>query len=252
MTGIKRLFYDIETSPNIVFSWRTGSKIFIDHSNIIQERAIICICYKWENKGKVYSLTWDNGSDKKLLKQFIEVISEADELVAHNGDKFDLRWINARTLIHGFDPIPHHKTVDTLKIARKHFYLNSNKLDYLSNLLLGEGKINTDFSLWKEVCLNKSDKALSSMVKYCKRDVELLERVYRKLINYDLPSTHVGVLNGLDRWTCPYCGSDEVKLSKTRPTPKGILQRQMQCKKCARYYSVCDSVYKDYLVAKEG
>lgn len=34
MTGFKRLFFDIETSPNIVFSWNIGRDISIDYENI--------------------------------------------------------------------------------------------------------------------------------------------------------------------------------------------------------------------------
>jgi hypothetical protein len=55
----KRLFFDIETSPNIGFFWQSGYKLNISYNNIITERAIICICYKWEGDEKLYSLNWD-------------------------------------------------------------------------------------------------------------------------------------------------------------------------------------------------
>ena len=48
-----RLFFDIETSPNIGFFWQSGYKLQVPYTNIIKERAIICICYKWENDKKV-------------------------------------------------------------------------------------------------------------------------------------------------------------------------------------------------------
>ena len=54
--GFKRLFYDIETSPNIGFFWGAGYKVNISHDNIIKERAIICICYKWEGQDTVHSI----------------------------------------------------------------------------------------------------------------------------------------------------------------------------------------------------
>lgn len=253
MAGLKRLFYDIETSPNIMFSWRCGGKLFLDSSNIIQERAIICICYKWEHDKKVYSLTWDFGDDRKLLEEFAKVISEADELVAHNGDKFDLRWFNGRSLIHGLPPVPHGKTVDTLKIAQKHFYLNSNRLDYLGKILLGEGKIKTEFDLWKNIVLLNDEQALKDMVRYCKQDVILLQRVWERLREYDKPRTHAAVLatgNSKDRWMCAFCGSDNVKKNKTRATARGTVQHQMNCRDCGRYYSVADSVFAMYLKAK--
>jgi hypothetical protein len=66
MAKIKRLFFDIETSPNVGFFWTAGYKQNISHDNIIKERAIICICYKWAGEDKIYSLTWDkNQNDKK-------------------------------------------------------------------------------------------------------------------------------------------------------------------------------------------
>jgi hypothetical protein len=43
--GFKRLFYDIETSPNIGFFWSSSYKANIPHDNIIKERAVICICW---------------------------------------------------------------------------------------------------------------------------------------------------------------------------------------------------------------
>lgn len=248
-SSIRRLFWDIETSPNMVFSWRCGGKIFIGPDSIIKERAIICVCYKWEGSKKVHHLTWNNGDDKELVKAFAPVIEEADELVAHNGDKFDLRWFNGRCLIHGMDPIPQVKTVDTLKIARKHFYLNSNRLDYISKLLFGNGKTNTDFDLWKNIVLNNDEKAMKKMVKYCKNDVIILEKVWDKLRDYAAPATHAAVVesgNPADRWMCAHCGSDNVIKSKTRITAKGDRQHQMKCNDCGRYYSIANSVFNWY------
>lgn len=250
--GVKRLFWDIETSPNIVFSWRIGGKIYLDHNNIIKERAVICICYRWEGASKTHSLIWDNGDDSKMLNEFSEVISDADEMVAHNGDSFDLRWFNARRLINGLEPVPEPKTVDTLKMARKHFALNSNRLDYLGKLLFGTGKIKTDFDLWKSV-VDNDEKALNKMVKYCKKDVVLLEHVWNKLRDYDTPKTHAAVLASgdiRDRWMCPHCGSDHVKKSKTRVTARGIKQHQMNCLECSRYYSIANNVFTWYLENK--
>jgi hypothetical protein len=250
MPDIKRLFWDLETSPNVMFSWRAGYKINLSHDNIIQERAIICVCYKWEEEDDVHCIEWKKGNDKQLVKQFSKIILEADEIVAHNGNKFDLKWFNTRNLIHNLPPIPQYKTVDTLTIARKHFYLNSNRLDYLGKILLNEGKIDVPYDLWKRICLHHEPSAMEEMVRYCKKDVELLERVWKKLSAYDAPKSHTGVLRGLERWTCPHCGSENVKVSKTIVTSKGITQKQMKCGSCHRYYSIAQKVWRDYLVAK--
>jgi hypothetical protein len=236
-----------------MFSWRCGSKIRLDHDNIIQERAIICICWKWEDQKTVHSLSWDNGDDREMVEKFAEVVERADEMVAHNGDRFDLRWFNGRHLIHGLDPIPPAKTVDTLKMARKHFYLNSNRLDYLGKILLGEGKIETGFGLWRKIVLDNDAKAMADMVRYCKKDVELLERVWGRLSEYEAPKTHAAVFetgDAKDRWKCPRCASDNVKKSKTCTTAKGSVQHQMKCNECGKYYSIADAVFNHYLRKK--
>ena len=201
----KVLIWDIETSPNIGFFWRPGYKVTLTHDNILKERAIICICWKWAGERKVHHLTWDkNQCDKKMVKEFLKVAKEADELVAHNGDHFDMKWFNTRVLFHELGPVPQWKTVDTLKIARKYFNFNSNRLDYLGKFLFGEGKISTSFNLWYDICINNCPTAMDKMVKYCKQDVRLLEKVWKELEPYSTVKSHVGVANGLPKWTCPF------------------------------------------------
>jgi len=252
--GVKRLFWDIETSPNIVLSWNCGYKLTIQPQNIVQERAIICICYKWEGDKKVHSLEWDRGDDKGLLKRFSKIAEESDEMVAHNGDWFDLKWFNARCLVHGIPPVPSIKTVDTLKIAKRHFYFNSNRLDYIAKLLFGNGngKTKTDYEMWKKITLENDPKALKKMVKYCKNDVVILERVWQKLRDYEVPATHAAVNatgDFKDRWMCAHCGSSHVRKSKTMVTAKGMVKHQMKCNDCGRYYSIANNVFKWYLEA---
>jgi DNA polymerase elongation subunit (family B) len=134
-TKRRRLFFDIETSPNIGLFWEAGYKKNIDYSNIIQERAIICICYKWEEEKEVYSLQWDSKqNDKAMLQKFIEVANLANEMVGHNGDKFDLAWIRTRCLFHKIEMFPNYVTIDTLKIARSKFRFNSNRLNLLEQV----------------------------------------------------------------------------------------------------------------------
>lgn len=141
---VRRLFFDIETSPNTVFTWSVGRKINIDFGNIIQERAVICICWKWEGNASVGSLTWNKGDDKEMLKQFAKMLNSADEIVTHNGDSFDVKWLRTRCLLHGISLNPKFKSIDTLKVARKYFRFNSNRLNYLGQFLgVGQKSIRT-------------------------------------------------------------------------------------------------------------
>jgi predicted RNA-binding Zn-ribbon protein involved in translation (DUF1610 family) len=251
---VKRLFWDIETSPNVMYSWRAGFKLNLGPHLIIKERKVICICWKWEGESEVHALHWDeNQDDKAMLQKFAKVAEEADEMVAHYGDFFDMPWFRTRYIIHGLPPLPAYKTVDTKSWASKYFYFNSNKLDYLGQVLGHGRKLHTEWELWEKV-LAHSRQALCYMVKYCKQDVALLEKVWHSLRFCVAPKTHAGVFSGLSKWTCPSCGSKNVIKSKTRVTAQGNLQHQMHCHnpKCGSYYQIPDSVHQDYLEAKKS
>lgn len=237
-TKRRRLFFDIETSPNIGLFWQAGYKQKIDYDNIIQERSVICICYKWEDEDEVSWLAWDKSRcDKKMLQKFIQVANTANELVAHNGDKFDLPWIRTRCLLHGIDMFPKYNSIDTLKISRQKFRFNSNRLNYIAQFLGIGSKIKTEFNLWKDVLLNNNRSALKTMVEYCQEDVRLLERVYSKLKNHYPHKTHYGVVFGQDRGTCPECGSEDLVRINKRVMASGRVQIQMRCKTCGKIHS---------------
>ena len=240
-TKRRRLFFDIETSPNIGLFWSAGYKQQIDYSNIIEERAIICICYKWEDEKEVYALNWDKKhSDKKMLEQFIEVANQATELVGHNGDKFDLSWIRTRCLFHKINMFPKYVTIDTLKVARSKFRFNSNRLNYIANYLGIGQKIKTEFDLWKSILLHDDPKAMEKMIKYCKMDVILLEKVFKYLNNHIEVKSHYGVLFGTDRGTCPECGSDDIIVNLRRTTATGIKKIMYRCNTCNKYHTKTD------------
>jgi DNA polymerase elongation subunit (family B) len=236
----KRLFFDIETSPNIVASWRVGYNLQIGPENILQERAIICICYKWANESKVHSLTWSKGNDKQMLVDFMKIMNSADEIIGHNSDKFDIRWVKTRALIHGIDHFPQYQTVDTLKLAKGNYLFNSNKLDYIGKVLgVGQKMDAGGFKTWKSIFIDHDQKALDKMVKYCKIDVIRLQQIYEKMNPFTPHKTHVAVALGKTKHDCPNCGSSNVNKVKTRYLATGTTKQQNQCKVCHKYYSFC-------------
>lgn len=250
--SLRRLFFDLETSPNVVLSWRVGRKINIDYDNILKERAVLCAAWKWEGEKTVHHAQWDSEQDDKcVLEPLLEALNSADELVFHNGDRFDLPWVRTRCLFHGIKTMPAYRTVDTLKWARSKFYFNSNRLDYIAKFLGLGAKITTGFGLWKQVVLDKCPEAMRKMVKYCCHDVELLEQVWEKLSQVVPHKTHAGVLAGSDKWSCPFDGSVNVEVSKTRVTAAGTIQYQMRCGDCGRYYTISERAHKDYLEWKK-
>lgn len=249
----KRLFFDIETSYNVAKSWRAGRDITINHSDIIHERAIICVSYKWEGEETVHSLRWNKGDDKELVEKFMKVMDSADELVGHNIDNYDIKFIRTRALLHNINTLPKYVSYDTLKQARKHFALNSNKLDAIARLFGLGGKLKHDgMSMWDDIVLHavlgqgskkKAKKSMNKMVKYCEKDVLLTEEVYNKLRKHTERNIHHGVLNGQSKISCPNCGSENLKLLKTQVTKAGTIKRLMECKDCGEKFFLSNLNY---------
>ena len=248
----RRMFFDIETSPNQMFSWRSGYNLNLGPDNIIKERAIICICWKWENEDKVYHLQWDKDQcDRKMLEQFTDELSKADEVIGHNGDRYDIKWVRTRCLIHRIPFNATVKSLDTLKKARSAFNFNSNKLDYIGKVLGVGQKLETGgFDLWKRICLLNCKESMHKMVTYCKQDVILLEDVFQAMQSYIHQNSHVGVHQGGSKHSCPSCGSEQITLLSSPITKAGTIQRHIECNECKTDYKISNTNWKKYLKGK--
>lgn len=265
--GFKRLYYDIETSPCIGTFWGAAFKTRIEQRQIIQDRAIICISYKWEGEDDVYRLTWDHGNDRQLLEDFVEVADEAHELIAHNGDRFDMPQIRVMCLMYGIDFGPFQRTTDTYRRVKQRFRFHSYKLDAIAEALGCGRKIKTDYDMWKHlaVCVftgNFDDlyyEYLEMMGEYCDEDVRVLERVHQRLFSVIPASTHAGTVMGGYKWQCPHCGSEDVQARKTSEgltkmdhTPSGTPKALMQCRRCNHHYKISNKAYMEFITDRNA
>lgn len=252
MSKINNLYIDIEVSPALAAIWRPGYNISVPHNAVLQEGQIITASWKF-NKGKTEGIMFDFRSDKKLVKTLIEVMAEADQIIGQNHRRFDLKWIRTRALKHRLAMPPKYQTVDTLTLFKRYFNFASNKQDYVSKFLTGDGKLRTDFQLWLDILVNKDKASLEYMLKYNKKDVEDLYDIYNIILPYVESEQHVGVLNGHPKWTCSACGNYNVGHNKERITARGTISHSMKCKeaKCGSYYTISDKDYRDFLKAQK-
>jgi len=246
--SIKRLFFDIETSYYIGWFWQPHWKTRIGAHQIIEPKKIICICYKWQDEDTVHHVKWDaKQDDAKLLKKFVKVLGEADEIVGHNIDKFDIKEFRTRCISAGVLMFPKYRTLDTCTKARKYFNFPSNRLDDIGNFLNVGRKIDVDHSLWDKIIQNKCKKSLHKMIKYCEQDVLLTEEVFTALMPYIDHNTNHAVKLGKDKWYCPECASGKVELSHTDTTKMGYIKRHMKCNECKKFFHISNRTYLRYL-----
>lgn len=210
----KILIFDIETAPLKGYIWRLW-KEDVGPNRMISDWFMLTWSAKWLFDSKVYSAKLTpkevkNEDDKRITTDLWKLIDEADIVVAHNGDKFDIPKINSRFIVNGLNPPSHYKTIDTKKVASKQFGFSSNKLDMLAKTFGFSGKFDTTFELW-ERCMNGEEEALNYMQKYNDQDVILLEEIYLKLRPWIKSHPNVGLYMKLDEPVCSHCGSNKLE-----------------------------------------
>ena len=232
----KILIFDIETSPMKAYVWNRW------HTNVYLEQTIsewFCIAWsaKWLYSNEVIGEVVTpvealKEDDSRIMKKLYELISQADIIVAHNSDKFDIPKINSRFISLGLPPYKPIFSIDTLKVAKKQFGFSSNKLDALAEYFGIPHKLETSFDLWKR-CLNGDVKSLQYMLEYNKMDVKILEEVYLRLRPWIKGHPNIANIYNEDELNCSACGSDKLELLPNQYYYTSVGQYQLyRCKEC--------------------
>lgn len=241
MTGAKVLFIDIETAPILMTSWSMrspqASAVWIERDTFI-----LMFSYKWSHEKQVKTVCLPDFprykrskyDDKDLCGDLHRLLDEANIIVAHNGDAFDIKKINSRLIVNGFDKPSPFKTIDTLKIARAAFKFDSAKLDNIGRYLQEGRKIpNTGAALWRG-CVDGDPKSWRTMRNYGKQDTALLERVYHRLRSW--APHHPDMRLYRDSVGCPTCESTNIQHRGV--AVKLTTRRQgFHCQDCGSWFS---------------
>lgn len=234
----KILILDIEVAPIKAFVYGLWQQnIAIDY--ILEDWFVFSWAAKWAGKKEIMYADVSSRklvqNDEYVCKKIHKLISEADILVGHNSDRFDIKKLNTRFIKHGLDPIPKLQSIDTLKVARRYFKFTSNKLDYIAKFLGIEGKYKskkfTQREMWK-ACYNKDKEAWKENKIYNKQDVEITEKVFDKLKTWDASLNFQAYLQ---KAVC-ICGSEEFKKDGVRYTKQSAFQRY-KCAECGKHYT---------------
>lgn len=237
-TDPKVLTLDIETAPLESYTWGLFDQN-VGLEQIKTEWSILSYAAKWLGIKKVlYGDTSGRGAskvrdDKPLLGSIWKLLDETDFVIAQNGQRFDLKKINARLLMHGFKPYSPVRVIDTMLVAKKHFGFTSNKLAWMSKYLTEEKKSEhkkfPGFELWTE-CLADNPKAWAEMRKYNIQDVIATEELYLKQRPWIASHPNVGTYTEAIH-ACPKCGSADVQRRGKARTLLSVYNRY-QCNAC--------------------
>lgn len=234
----KILVLDIETSPSLARVWSIWN-VNVSLDMLEQDWRIICFGAKWAGQKAIEVATnegdWED--DTPLLKRLWALFDEADMIVGHNAQRFDVKKINARFLEAGFDPPSPYRVIDTLAEVKKIAAFTSNKLEYLSRKLLRTKKSRhprfPGYLMWAE-CLKGNEDAWREMRKYQRIDVLAHEELWLKLRPWMKNPPSVSPYDEDGDTKCTRCGSVDLIRWGFATSQVGRYARY-KCKACAGY-----------------
>jgi DNA polymerase elongation subunit (family B) len=236
------LLLDIETAPANVYTWGLFDQN-IALNQVVHDGYMLSWSAKWLGEKKVYHDRLINYAshfksfprhDGLIAKSIWKLMDEADIIVGHNGDNFDIKWLNTVFLKNGLKPVSSFKTVDTYKEVKSSFRFLSNKLEFLVKKLgIGEKMKHSGFDLWVK-CMNGDRKAWDVMMKYDIIDVKILETLYLELRPFMKHHPNLALYeadNG--RMKCPNCGGSDLYCKGFAYTNVSKFQRYI-CNDCGK------------------
>jgi len=237
----KILLLDIESSKGVFRIYRTG-KQYVSWKNIEKEPYVTGWAAKWLFDSEMHSCfvrpaEAKKRNERRVVKELYQLMNQADMIITHNGDKFDLRQLNMRFIKYGLMPNNRYLSVDTLKKAKQILDAQSYSLEYLLqyyNLSPKMERGDTDAA-------EDGDKvALLEDEKYCRQDVWGLEELYLLLRGWMKTHPNMSVYYemyhplGEGENYCPRCLHVVTRFKFTRfwRTPQGTLYRSGNCPHC--------------------
>lgn len=230
----KIFLFDIETAPIMAYVWSIWQQN-VGMNQIVHDWRMLTWAGKWLDSNEILydscHLHKNHNDDRPILESLHACLDEADIVVAHNGNKFDMKKVNARFLQHGIAPPSPYRKIDTLLEAKKNFAFTSNRLDALGKALGVGGKQDTGgFELWSR-CMAGDHAAYDKMVEYNIRDITLLEDVYLALRPWMHNHPNLAVYDDNEDPTCPKCGGTHLQW-RGYATTNASRFRRFQCQDC--------------------
>ena len=177
--------------------------------------------------------TVDQQDDTDILDMMWMVLDRSDIIISQNGKKFDVKKLNARFILNGYQPPSSFKHIDTLEIAKRTFAFTSNKLEYMTEQLCENKKLkHTNYPgmlLWTGM-LEDDIGAWEECEEYNIMDVISTEELYLKMAAWDTKHPNLNLYSDEEEVVCR-CGSTNIKKAGYAYTNVSKFQRY-RCSDC--------------------
>lgn len=204
------LTVDIETSPNLVYTWGIWQQN-VSISQIVEPSRVLCFAAKWLGDKQVQFFSEYHDGREAMIQAAWELYNEADVVVTYNGVRFDNAHLQREWLLAGFSPPKPWIDCDLLVEVKRHFKFQSNKLAFVTDQTGLPTKLDTGGqSLWNAV-MNNDGKAWEKFKNYNRQDVKITEQLFLFLQKW-IKGPHSGQWTGR-MFSCYACGSDDLTFS---------------------------------------
>lgn len=234
MTAAKILVYDLERSANQAYVWGKWQQDVIAYE---REWEIISCAWKWKGQKKIHIVDMEGqDDDRNVVSALHSILDDADIAVTYNGHNFDNKLARTRMLYHGFTPPSPFKDVDVLAQVKRHFALNSNKLDDVCKYFGLPGKLDSGgFDTWYRAYVKQEPLAWLLMRRYNRRDVQILEQLYDLVLPWTDKQPNLALVEDRPA-ACPRCGQVEQTLQARGWMYYGVTKRRrFQCLVCGAW-----------------
>jgi uncharacterized protein YprB with RNaseH-like and TPR domain len=130
-------------------------------------------------RGDELNSCWDRvrSDDRELVQAIARELEGYDILVAHNGKRFDLPFLQTRLARWGLPPLPRKKLIDPVLLARNNYRMSSNSLRRLLSMFGLNQKTDVETEIWLRASLDGDREAMNYIVDHCVKDVAMLEQL---------------------------------------------------------------------------
>ena len=240
MSKPRVLIFDIEripawTKPLPIWDLKSLKYKYLTPADIQSWGRTICLAYQWLGESKIHFIAeWQEGGRAAFLEKARDLLTEADVVVGHNMQDFDLPHLEGEFILENMTPAAPSKVFDTLKVMRKHGNLENNQLDTLDKRFGFTGKSDKYRISMAMDAVAGDEKAQRKIELYNRGDIRATKRVYLRLRPVGSVNLSVFFDDSDEVVRCPACTKTKVQKRGVAVTGLGRYQRY-QCQDCGAW-----------------
>lgn len=206
--GLRILALDLETTPNLAHVWGLWQQN-VGLSQLFDVTEVFCFGARWLGEDETHIFSTHRDTKAVMLQKAWDLLDEADAVMGWNSKNFDVKHLNREFLLAGMTPPSPFVNLDLMQDVKSKFRFVSNKLDHVSQQLLGQKKVKHEgHELWVK-CMAGEEQAWLDMYEYQRQDVDLLIDLYHKLLPWLKSHPNAALYNGQTD-SCVRCGSTDL------------------------------------------